>query len=170
IASAPKAGLIIGTTILKNVLISPLPSISAASSSSEGIVCENCFIKKIPNGHPIAGNISPWYVSIQPKSASIVNNGTRITCFGNISAAINTKKIKRRPGNTFFAKTYPAVALTKQTPNISPPAMIKLLNVQRHTGLLNRTTQLSNTGFNGNHSGGIAVATTCALNAPDIIQ
>lgn len=169
-AKAPIAGLSIGNTIWKNERISPQPSIFAASRSSFGIVCENCFIKKTPNGQPIAGMISPLYVSTQPKSASIVNSGTKITCLGSAIAAISAIKISLRPGNTFLASTKPAVALTKQTAIISALAMKKLLNVQRQTGLLNNVTQLSSIGFNGNHSGGIVIATTWDLNAPVTIQ
>src|SRR5699024_11144985 len=123
-----------------------------------------------PKGQPIAGKINPLYLSIQPKSANIVNNGTKMTCFGNIIAAISVTKMILRPGNSFFANTYPAVAPTKQTPAFSAVEMKKLLKVQRYTGLLNSTFQFSIVVDTGNHSGGMAVATTCALNAPVKIQ
>ncbi|MDD9268807.1 hypothetical protein ACFPES_17335 [Paenibacillus sp. GCM10023248] len=48
--------------------------------------------------------------------------------------------------------------------------MTKLFSVQRPIGFLNNSCQLPIVGSSGNHSGGIAVATVCILNAPVTIQ
>ena len=62
-ARAPNPGLMMGHTTLRKVRSSPAPSIRAASSISVGMVSENCFIKKMPNGQPTVGRITAHNVS-----------------------------------------------------------------------------------------------------------
>ena len=131
IASAPIPGLIIGTTICKNVFASLAPSICAASSISEGTPSENCFIRNTPNGHPTIGKITAQIVLYKFRLDISRSNGIKITCFGNAIAHTINVKSNCRPTNLFFASAYPAMDAVIQVRIMDMIAMNTVLISQR---------------------------------------
>jgi hypothetical protein len=81
---------------------SPAPSMRAASSREEGIVSENCFIRKTPNGQPAIGRITDQRDSDRPRFFASVTSGIRMTCLGSAMAQTNSVKMKPLPQNVLL--------------------------------------------------------------------
>ena len=71
---------------------------------------------------------------IQSNFANIVNKGIKTACLGKAIAIINNQNIILRPGNLFFANTYPPIVDVIHTNNIVQKEMKKLLNVHFNSG------------------------------------
>jgi hypothetical protein len=77
----------------------------AASSSDEGIVSENCFIRKTPNGQPTIGKMTDQSDSDRPRDLASVTSGIRMTCLGRAIAQTKSVKTSFLPEKCFLAST-----------------------------------------------------------------
>ena len=84
-ASVASAGFESGSTTRQKTVHSPAPSSRAASSKSRGMVRKNCRSIKIPHTETSSVEISPAYVSTQPRALMIKKRGTRSTATGTRS-------------------------------------------------------------------------------------
>ena len=60
IANAASVGFMVGRTIVPKILISPAPSMRAASTIDVGKVDMACLMRNTPNGNARSGKISAW--------------------------------------------------------------------------------------------------------------
>src|SRR5579864_3692784 len=138
--SDASAGTESGSTILKNTVRVPAPSISADSKRSLGSWRKKLASRYVENGRPYpawashkpihGGRPRLWRFSgTMPCATKKVSTGTKVSWRGTASNPTKARKIQFRPGKFIQANAYAAKAAIVTGITVDGIAIMKLLKI-----------------------------------------
>ena len=128
------AGLTAGSSTRQNAPKDPQPSISAASSSSRGIVLKALRIMKMPNGtwNRVSTNATPTSESCSPICFIQTSSGISRAAYGTIMTDSTIANSVLRPTKRKRANAYPPVEQTTSATAVATTDRISVL--RRYSG------------------------------------